>query len=48
MQPLFAVKWIKDGKNLITGTSKGEIFKWDTQSKFGFASQCSVHGKATV
>lgn len=43
------MKWIKDGKNLITGTSKGEIFKWDTQSKFGFASQCSVHAsKATV
>jgi hypothetical protein len=27
--PLFAVKWMKDGKRLITGTSKGEILTWN-------------------
>lgn len=29
--PLFAIKWMKDGKRLITGTSKGEILTWNPQ-----------------
>lgn len=29
--PLFAIKWIKEGKRLVTGTSKGEILTWNTQ-----------------
>lgn len=29
-QPLFAVRWIKDGKTLITGTSTGVIIQWTT------------------
>jgi polyadenylation factor subunit 2 len=28
---LFTIKWIKEGKRLITGTKTGEILVWQTQ-----------------
>ena len=27
--PLFAIKWMKEGKRLITGTSNGDILTWN-------------------
>jgi len=33
---------MKDGKRLITGTSKGEILTWNPQN-FQFEGSCSVH-----
>lgn len=29
--PLFAIKWMQEGKRLIAGTQKGEILTWNTQ-----------------
>jgi WD40 repeat protein len=42
---MFAVKWIKDGKILITGTSTGIIIQWNTQTKFAYGNSSSVHMK---
>jgi WD40 repeat protein len=42
-QVLFAVKWIKDGKILLTGTANGLIIQWYTSTKFSYAGWSSVH-----
>lgn len=40
--PLFTVKWMQNGKRVITGTSKGEVIIWKGLS-FEFEKANTVH-----
>ena len=47
--PLFAVRWIQEGKKVITGAARGDIITWNTQAINSQNSQTStVHSGTRV
>ena len=42
-QSLFQVKWMKDGKKVVSSSNQGQIIVWNAQN-LDFISGCDVHG----